>query len=154
MPRKRYTLTEDELVAKAYEIVESRCRVNDGDKMHDPSVAGELFKLKLGGRPHETFAVAFLTTKHALIAFEELFHGTIDGSEVHPRVVVKRALDLNAAAIILGHNHPSGETTPSAADRAVTSRLKQACALVDIRVLDHFIIGSGAPTSMAARGMV
>ncbi len=154
MPRKRYTLTEDELVAKAYEIVESRCRVNDGDKLQDPSVAGELFKLKLGGRPHETFAVAFLTTKHALIAFEELFHGTIDGSEVHPRVVVKRALDLNAAAIILGHNHPSGDPEPSAADRAVTARIKQACALVDIRVLDHFIVGSDAPVSMAAKGMV
>lgn len=154
MPRKRYTLTEDELVAKAYEIVESRCRVNDGDKLHDPSVAGELFKLKLGGRPHETFAVAFLTTKHALIAFEELFHGTIDGAEVHPRVVIKRALDLNAAAIVLGHNHPSGDSTPSAADRAVTARIKQACALVDVRVLDHFIIGPGAPLSMAAMGLV
>ena len=114
----------------------------------------ELFKLKLGGRPHETFAVAFLTTKHALIAFEELFHGTIDGSEVHPRVVVKRALDLNAAAIILGHNHPSGDPEPSAADRAVTARIKQACALVDVRVLDHFIVGSDAPVSMAAKGMV
>ena len=154
MPRKRYTLTEDELIAKSYEIVDSRCRVDDGDKLQDPSVAGELFKLKLGGRPHETFAVAFLTTKHALIAFEELFHGTIDGSEVHPRVVVKRALDLNAAAIILGHNHPSGDPEPSAADRAVTARIKQACALVDIRVLDHFIVGSDAPVSMAAKGMV
>jgi DNA repair protein RadC len=88
------------------------------------------------------------------LAFEELFHGTVDGAEVHPREVVRRALAHNAAAVIAGHNHPSGNPEPSAADRAVTARLKQSLALVDVRLLDHFVIGDGAPSSMAARGWV
>src|SRR5690606_23893647 len=87
-------------------------------------------------------------------AFEELFNGTIDGAEVHPREVVRRALAHNAAAVIVGHNHPSGSPDPSAADRAVTARLKQALALVEVRLLDHFVVGDGEPVSMAARGLV
>jgi DNA repair protein RadC len=96
--------------------------------------------------------VLFLDTKHRSLAFEELFQGTLDGAEVYPREVLRRALAHNAAAVIIGHNHPSGNPEPSSADRAVTHRLKQALGLVDIRLLDHFIVGDGVPVSMAARG--
>jgi len=87
-----------------------------------------------------------------MIAYEELFRGSLDGAEVHPREVVKRCLAHNAAAVIFGHNHPSGNPEPSAADRSVTARLKQSLALLDVRVLDHFVIGDGSPTSLARRG--
>jgi len=100
------------------------------------------------------FAALFLDTRHRTLAFEELFQGTVDGAEVHPREVVRRALAHNAAAVIIGHNHPSGCPEPSAADRSITSRLKQALALVDVRLLDHFVVGDGAPVSLAARGWV
>ena len=96
----------------------------------------------------------FLDTRHRVIAYEALFSGTVDGTEVHPRDVVRRALAHNAAAVIVGHNHPSGNPEPSAADRAVTARLKQALALVDLRLLDHFVIADGPPVSLAARGWV
>lgn len=125
-----------------------------GATLSDPSAAGRHFAQHLRGRPHEVFAAMFLDTRHRSLGFEELFRGTIDGAEVHPREVVRRALTHNAAAVIVGHNHPSGCAEPSAADRAVTARLKQALALVDIRLLDHFVIGDGAPVSMAARGWV
>ena len=98
------------------------------------------------------FAALFLDTRHRALAFEELFRGTIDGAEVHPREVVRRALAHNAAAVIVGHNPPSGNPEPSAADRAVTAQLKQSLALVDVRLLDHFVIGDGVPVSLAARG--
>lgn len=125
-----------------------------GEAMTDPSAAGRYFAQRLRGQPQEIFAALFMDTRHRALAFEELFRGTVDGAEVHPREVVRRALAHNAAAIIVGHNHPSGSAEPSAADRAVTARLKQALALVDIRLLDHFVIGDGAPVSLAARGWV
>jgi len=123
-----------------------------GTTLTDPAAAGRYFAQRLRAWPHEVFAVLFLDTKHRSLAFEELSHGTLDGAEVHPREVVRRALAHNAAAVIIGHNHPSGNSEPSPADRAVTHRLKQALGLVDIRLLDHFIVGDGAPVSMAARG--
>ena len=89
-----------------------------------------------------------------MIEYVELFHGTIDGAEVHPREVVRRALRCNAAAMIVAHNHPSGSTEPSAADRAVTARLKQALALVDVRLLDHIVVGGTKTTSLASMGLV
>ena len=104
------------------------------------------------GLPHEVFACLFLDTRHRVIAFEELFRGTLDGAEVHPREVVQRCLAHHAAAVILGHNHPSGCTEPSAADRAVTARLRQALGLVEVRLLDHFIVGDGPACSMARLG--
>lgn len=125
-----------------------------GDALSDPASAGRYFAQRLRARPHEVFAALFLDTRHRALAFEELFTGTIDGAEVHPREVVRRSLAHNAAAVIVGHNHPSGSAEPSAADRAVTARLKQSLALVDVRLLDHFVIGDGAPVSMAARGWV
>jgi DNA repair protein RadC len=125
-----------------------------GEALTDPPSAGRLFAQRLRAADHEVFAVMFLDTRHRMLAFEEMFHGTLDGAEVHPRDVARRALAHNAAAVLVGHNHPSGNPEPSAADRAVTARLKQALALVDVRLLDHFVIGDGPPVSMATRGWV
>jgi DNA repair protein RadC len=123
-----------------------------GEALTDPARAGEYFARRLRGLPHEVFAALFLDNRHRAIAFEELFRGTLDGAEVHPREVLKRALAHNAAALMVGHNHPSGSSEPSAADRAVTLRLRDALALAEIRLLDHFVIGDGPPCSLAARG--
>ena len=106
------------------------------------------------GYPYEVFSCLFLDNRHRVIEFEELFRGTIDGASVHPREVVQRALYHNAAALILAHNHPSGVAEPSSADRRITQRLKEALALVEIRVLDHFIVGEGQPVSMAELGLM
>jgi DNA repair protein RadC len=125
-----------------------------GEALADPDAAGRYFAQRLRGLDHEVFAALYLDTRHRALGFEELFRGGIDGAEVHPRVLAQRALAHGAAAVIVGHNHPSGHPDPSAADRAVTARLKQALALVDVRLLDHFVVGDGAPTSMAARGWV
>lgn len=125
-----------------------------GDTLSDPRSAGMLFRQKLRDLPHEVFAAAFLDTRHRLIAFEPLFRGGIDGAEVHPREVVRRALDLNAAALLVGHNHPSGVAEPSQADRLLTQRLREALQLVDIRLLDHLVVGDGMPVSMAERGWI
>ena len=125
-----------------------------GEVLTDPASAGRYFSQRLRGRGHEVFAALFLDTRHRALAFEELFQGTVDGAEVHPREVVRRALSHNAAAVIVGHNHPSGDAEPSAADRAVTARLKQALALVEVRLLDHFVIGDGPSVSLASRGWV
>lgn len=123
-----------------------------GVLVSDPRSAGAYFAQRLRGRPHEVFAALFLDTRHRAIAFEELFRGTIDGAEVHPREVAARALALNAAAVIVGHNHPSGNPEPSDADRVLTERLKEALRLLDVRLLDHFVVGDGPPLSMASRG--
>jgi DNA repair protein RadC len=123
-----------------------------GEALSDPTRAGHYFRSRLRGHPHEVFACLFLDTRHRAIAFEELFRGTIDGAEVHPREVVRRCLAHNAAAVILGHNHPSGVAEASAADRAITRRLSEALALIEVRVLDHFIVGDGPALSFAARG--
>lgn len=125
-----------------------------GEPLGEPGAAGRYFAQRLRKLGHEVFAVLYLDTRHRALAFEELFHGGIDGAEVHPRILVQRALAHGAAAAIIGHNHPSGNPDPSAADRAVTHRIKQALALVDVRLLDHFVIGDGPPTSMAQRGML
>ncbi|MBS0193599.1 MAG: DNA repair protein RadC [Proteobacteria bacterium] len=125
-----------------------------GEALTDPSRAGEYFARRLRGLPHEVFAGLFLDNRHRAIAFEEMFRGTLDGAEVYPREVLKRCLAHNAAALIVGHNHPSGSSEPSAADHAVTVRLRDALALVEIRLLDHFVVGDGPPCSLAARGWV
>ncbi|MCK7592535.1 RadC family protein [Pseudomarimonas salicorniae] len=125
-----------------------------GEALTDPGSASRLFVARLRPLGNEAFAVAFLDSRHRLIAFEVLFQGTIDGAEVHPRVVVQRCLERNAAAVLVGHNHPSGVAEPSAADRHLTLRLRDALALVDVRLLDHLVVGDGPPVSMAARGWV
>ena len=125
-----------------------------GSPLESPDVTEQYLKTVLRDHPHEVFACLFLDTRHRVIAFEELFHGTIDGATVYPRVVAEKALRHGAAALIAAHNHPSGVSEPSLADQAITRRLKEALALLDIRLLDHFVVGDGAPVSMAARGLV
>lgn len=125
-----------------------------GDALTSPRQAGDYFRRWLRASPHERFGVLFLDNRHRVIANEVLFEGSIDSAAVHPRVVVQRAMALNAAAVVLGHNHPSGVAEPSAADRHLTAQLKQALALVDVRLLDHFVVGDGPAVSMAERGWV
>jgi DNA repair protein RadC len=124
------------------------------DPLENPMATEQYLKSVLRDKPHEVFACLFLDTRHRVIAFEELFHGTIDGATVYPRVVAEKALQHRAAALIVAHNHPSGISEPSLADQAITRRLKDALALLDIRLLDHFVIGDGNPVSMAARGLI
>jgi DNA repair protein RadC len=121
------------------------------DALRDPSAVRRLLQARLRDRDHETFAALFLDNQHRVIAFEELSQGTIDGASVYPREVIKAALRHGAAAVIFAHNHPSGVAEPSAADRALTERLKAALGQVDIRVLDHFVVGEDV-VSFAERG--
>lgn len=120
--------------------------------LENPQAVRDYLKSMLRHEPHEVFGCLFLDSKHQVLTFEALFRGSIDSTSVHPRQVVKRALAHNAAALILCHNHPSGNTNPSQADRALTKRLREALELIDVRVLDHFIIGDGEPLSMAEYG--
>ncbi len=119
-----------------------------------PRTVRDYLQLQLASRPHEVFAVLFLDSQQRLLAFEELFRGTLSQASVYPREVVKRALALNAAAAVLAHNHPSGVAEPSRADQALTQTLKAALALVDVRVLDHFVVSRGAVVSFAERGLL
>jgi DNA repair protein RadC len=125
-----------------------------GDVLSSPEATRAYLSQKLRHYQHEVFACLFLDNQHHILEFEELFSGTIDGASVYPREVVKKALQHNAAAIIFAHNHPSGVVEPSQADRHITDKLKQALSLVDIRVLDHFIIGDGQPYSFAEHGLL
>jgi len=120
--------------------------------LNNPGDTRQYVSARLRGHLSEVFACVFLDTRHRIIGFEELFKGTIDGASVHPREVVRRALHHNAAAVILAHNHPSGVCEPSQADRNLTQRLRDALALVDIRVLDHLVVGDGPAVSFAERG--
>jgi DNA repair protein RadC len=122
--------------------------------LESPAAVREYLTAQLRHEKHEVFGCLFLDSKHRVLAFEALAQGTIDGANVYPRHVVKRALTHNASALILCHNHPSGAVQPSQADRLLTKHLKEALALVDVRVLDHFIIGEGAPLSMAECGLM
>lgn len=122
--------------------------------LESPQAVRDFLKARLRHEPHEVFACLFLDSRHRVLTFEVLFHGSIDCASVYPRQVVKRALAHNAAALILAHNHPSGVTEPSHSDRVLTQRLKDALALVDVRVLDHFVVGDGDPQSMAELGWV
>lgn len=120
--------------------------------LESPRAVRDYLKAQLRHEPHEVFGCLFLDTRHRVLSFEVLFRGTIDGASVYARQVVKRALAHNAAALILTHNHPSGVAEPSQADRDLTHRLKDALALVDVRVLDHFVVGDGEPLSLAEYG--
>ncbi|MBI4995382.1 MAG: DNA repair protein RadC [Rhodocyclales bacterium] len=125
------------------------------DLLASPGAARDWLKLKLGGLNHEVFGALWLDAQNRLIGWDELFRGTLTQTSVYPREVVKQALTRNAAAVILAHNHPSGLAEPSAADEALTRSLKEALGLVDVRVLDHFIVaGRAAPLSFAERGLV
>ncbi|RBL67052.1 hypothetical protein C3E98_034165, partial [Pseudomonas sp. MWU13-2625] len=122
--------------------------------LENPLVVRDYLKSMLRHEPHEVFGCLFLDTRHRVLTFEVLFQGSIDSTTVYPRQVIKRALAHNAAAVILCHNHPSGICEPSPADRVVTRRLQEALELIDVRVLDHFIVGEGDPLSMAEYGWI
>lgn len=125
-----------------------------GPALLNPQATRDFLHMQLRDLPHEVFCCLFLDNRHRVIAFEELFRGTLDGANVHPREVVKRALAHNAAALILAHNHPSGVAEPSQADELITRRLKEALSLIDVRVLDHLIVGDGRCESFAERGLL
>lgn len=125
-----------------------------GQSFDNPEKVKTFLKIKLGKEEREIFACLFLDNQHRLIEYSELFYGTIDGASVYPREVVKAALHCNAAAVIFSHNHPSGTVVPSSADIAITSRLKDALSLIDVRVLDHIIVGGDNTTSFAETGRI
>lgn len=146
-------LSDDLVIEHALQILDQRLR-QVGPCMRTPGVTRDYLRLRLAGQQRELFACLFLDNNHRVIEFEVLFYGTLDGATIHPREVVKAALTHNAAAVILAHNHPSGSAEPSQADLSLTRRLKEALALVDIRVLDHLIIGEGETVSFAERGLL
>ena len=128
--------------------------MSSGDALNSPRAVKEYLQLLLRSRQQEVFMVIFLDAQHRVVANEELFQGTLTQTSVYPREVVKRALFHNAAAVILAHNHPSGVAEPSQSDRMLTDALKQALALIDVRVLDHFIVAGSGCLSFAERGML
>ena len=123
-------------------------------QLGNPRDCGKYLRARLRDLPHEVFACVYLDQRHRVLAFEELFRGTIDGASVHPREVVRACLKHNASAVIFAHNHPSGVAEPSAADQAITRELGRALQLVGVRVLDHLVIGADEPVSMASRGLI
>lgn len=140
-------------------VRESCCRymeekLTTGRAIGSPRDSQDFLLARLRDRPHEVFCCIFLDNRHRVLAFEELFRGTIDNTTVYPREVVQQALRRNAAAVILAHNHPSGVAEPSDADRLITRRIRDALDLVDVRLLDHFVIGDGTCVSFAGRGML
>jgi DNA repair protein RadC len=129
--------------------------LRDKDAFSSPAAVRDYLRLKLSGLAHEVFFALWLDTQHRLLAAEELFHGTLSQTSVYPREVVKRALALNAAAVVFAHNHPSGVSEPSPSDESLTRALTQALALVEVKVLDHFIVaGQSPPLSFAERGLL
>jgi DNA repair protein RadC len=125
-----------------------------GPSLSSPRATRDFLSARLRDLEHEVFCCLYLDKRHRLIHFEELFRGTLDGASVHPREIVKNALQRNCAAIIIAHNHPSGIAEPSQADEMITRRVKEALALVDIRLLDHIIVGDGSCVSLAERGFL
>ncbi|ESZ82353.1 hypothetical protein V441_15695 [Pseudomonas aeruginosa DHS29] len=144
---------EDWIVQQAIVLLERR-GFKAGPRLERPAAVRDYLRLKLVAEPNEIFVVVFMNSMHAVLAVEPMFHGTINATSVYPRVVLQRALQLNAAAVIFAHQHPSGTTEPSNADRLLTEQLKTALALIDVRVLDHFVIGQGAPYSFAESGLL
>ena len=150
--RSSYKEAEDNVIREAISILETRVNTNSVFTM--PNSVKDFCRLNLATEEYEYFCCLFLDTRHRLIKFERLFSGTIDGASVYPRVIARRALELNAAAIIVTHNHPSGDSTPSEADKRITIRLRNALELFDIRLLDHIIVSLADTLSFAERGLV
>ena len=144
---------EDWIVQQAIVLLERRV-FKAGPRLERPAAVRDYLRLKLVAEPNEIFVVVFMSSMHDVLAVEPMFHGTINATSVYPRVVLQRALQLNAAAVIFAHQHPSGTTEPSNADRLLTEQLKTALALIDVRVLDHFVIGQGTPYSFAESGLL
>lgn len=141
------------IIKRALKILESRMTY-ESNTFSSPEDTRNYLRLKLGEREREVFSVLYLTNKHQLISYEELFLGTVDGASIYVREIVKLGLALNAAAIVCAHNHPSGICEPSHADELITQRIKEACELVDIRLLDHLVVSTTDSVSLAERGLV
>lgn len=148
------TAREERAIYRAMGILKTHLRTATGHALNNPRAVRDLLALKLAREESEQFVVLFLDTQHRLIEAETLFYGTLSQTSVYPREVVKRALYHNTAAVILAHNHPSGNTEPSQSDRLLTTALKQALSLVDVRVLDHFIVAGSDTLSFAERGLL
>ncbi|WLD19814.1 RadC family protein [Aeromonas veronii] len=146
------TVTEQDLLRIANQI--ARKRLAKGTAITSTTEAAERLQTLLQDREHEVFGSLFLDSQHRVLAFEELFRGTLDSANIYPREVVKRALLLNSGAIIAVHNHPSGDPEPSYSDRVFTQALKEALALVDVRLLDHLVVGAEGVVSLKERGQL
>lgn len=146
-------MTEQQVISKALHILESRLH-KPQHHFTKPEDVTSFLKLQMAELEHETFNVMFLNNQHGLISLTEMFRGTIDGASVYPREVVKAALQFNAAAVIFAHNHPSGMCTPSQADRHITQQLRDALSLVEVRVLDHIVVGGVDTYSFAEHGLL
>jgi DNA repair protein RadC len=144
---------DDQIINKALAILKSRMQ-KSGEVLNSPATVKNYLKLTLGNVEHEIFTCVFLNAQHAVIESIEMFRGTVTQCSVYPREVCKQALALNACAVIFAHNHPSGALSPSESDKMLTTALKQALALVDVRVLDHFIIAGTETMSFAERGLI
>jgi DNA repair protein RadC len=142
--------SEDDLLRAALFVAEKRLH-HDGDALQCPHAVRDYLKVWAAQRTEEHFGVIWLNSLHQVLATEVLFHGTIDGAQVYPRALLRDGLNHNAAAALVFHNHPSGDSEPSAADRALTGKLKEALGMIDIRLLDHLVVGSTI-TSLAERG--
>jgi DNA repair protein RadC len=145
-------MTDDRVIERALAILEKRAR--SGPALTSPGAVRDYLRLLLADREHEVFVVVHLDAQHRAIAFEEAFRGTLTQTSVYPREVVKAALAANSAAVIFAHNHPSGVAQPSQADELLTRQLKEALALVEVRVLDHFIVAGNHAISFAERGLL
>ncbi len=145
--------SDDEVIAKALEILIKRFPINVSI-FDRPETSRDFLSLKFAGLEHEVFSALWLTTQNALITYEELFRGTLTQTSVYPREVLKAALKHNAGAVIFAHNHPSGHPEPSTADKMLTTELKNALALIDVRVIDHIVVGGAETISFAERGLV
>lgn len=144
---------QEQIVALALSILEERNR--PGRRLLNPADSARYVRLRLAELPNEVFGAVFLDSRHQIVADEALFRGTLDGTSIYPRVVVQKTLEYNAAAVIFYHNHPSGITEPSMADERITQRLQQALATIDVRVLDHFVVGyQQEPYSFAEHGLL
>lgn len=144
---------ENWIIARAIEIAEQRL-FSTGASMKDPDIAMEFLRVKLLLERNEVFVALFLDNQHRIIAYEELFRGTINYCNIYPRTVVSKVLEHNCAAVIFAHNHPSGCIDPSQADRSLTVELTSVLNMINVRVIDHIIIGQGQPFSFALRGLL
>lgn len=145
-------MSENEILAAAEDILARR--LERAGSIGSPRDTTDFLRMRIGHLPHEEFHIVYLDNRHRVLGFEKLFNGTVDGASVHPREVVKAVLRTNAQAVILAHNHPSGVPEPSAADRQITEALKAALALIEVRVLDHIVIGATSSVSFAERGLL
>jgi len=143
---------KDSVVALALAVIQEKHK--PGIALKDVKQARDFFRLKLSELPNEVFAVLYLNNKHRILAYEELFQGTIDGAAIYPRVIAQRSLTLNSASIIIAHNHPSGDPEPSECDNKITQKITKSLKLLEIRVLDHIIVGTEGTVSMAERGLL